>query len=89
MPLITKKRGRPKGFKVTAMGLPAKKMKKGAVKNVSKKSKVSAFIKLHSSVKEQGKLVMLFIVDNICTHTSSHTHTHTHTYTHSDLYLVC
>ena len=55
-----RKRGRPKGVEVTAIiGLPAKKMKKGAVKNVSKKPKVAPFIKLHSSVKERGKSVML------------------------------
>ncbi len=56
MPPIMRKRGRPKGFEVTAIGLPAKKIKKGAV---SKKPKVSPFIKLHSSVKERGKLIML------------------------------
>ena len=44
-----RKRGRPKGHAVTVIGLPAKKKTRS-----SEKVKLTAFIYLHSSMKEKG-----------------------------------
>ena len=55
---IVKRRGRPRGHDLTAIGLPAKKAKKKADK------KPCTFSRLHTSRKEEGTLyfqLMLFI----------------------------
>lgn len=55
MPPIIRKRGRPKGAEVTVIGLPCKKVCRGAAKQLAKKPRVVPFLKLHSSVKEKGE----------------------------------
>lgn len=51
IPPIIRKRGRPKGHEVTAIGLPKKKMK---ASDKAGKDKLQPFIRLHTSVKEKG-----------------------------------
>ena len=53
MPPVMRKRGHPKGYKVTVIGLPAKRLR-SKQKHSDQKERVVPFIKLHSSVKERG-----------------------------------
>ena len=53
MPSVMRKRGHPKGHKVTVIGLPAKRPR-GKQKHSDQKEIVVPSIKLHSSVKESG-----------------------------------
>ena len=51
---IMRKRGRPKGAEVTVIGLPSKKSKKGAAKNLPKKPRASLHFSLGGFPMESG-----------------------------------
>ena len=59
MPPIVRKRGCPEGHEVTVIGLPAKKQKKSTTQTC--KPKLQPFIKLHTSLKEKGKLICVYV----------------------------
>ena len=54
MPPAIKKRGRSKGHEVTVIGLPAKKRTKNTSESCM--PRLQPFIKLHTSIKEKGRL---------------------------------
>ena len=54
MPPAINKRGRPKGHEVTVIGLPAKKRKKNTSEPY--KPRLQPFIRLHTSIKDKGRL---------------------------------
>ena len=53
IPPVIKKRGRPKGHGLTVIGVPKKKQCT---------NKIQPFIKLHSSIKDKGKLFLCIII---------------------------
>ena len=54
MPPILRKCGHPKGHELTVIGLPAKKK--------AKSGKVQPFIKLHTSLKERGIHMSIYLL---------------------------
>lgn len=66
MPPVVKRKGRPRGHELTAIGLPAKKAKKGS------KNKPTRFLMLHTSDKERGRFYcrwpVFLLTDTIKSH---------------------
>ena len=60
MPPVMRKRGCPNGHEVTVIGLPTKRQKSKQAR-IEQKERVIPFIKLHSSVKERGKLLLTLL----------------------------
>ena len=60
MPPVMRKRGCPKGHEVTVIGLPTKRQKSKQART-EQKERVIPFIKLHSSVKDRGKLLLTLL----------------------------
>ncbi len=55
-PPVLRKRGRPKGHKMTVIGIPVKKQKTG------KKARMLPFLKLHTSIDEKGIVCLTILM---------------------------